>query len=115
MAEENTNAILQELVKRTNDNIRRLHDLEGKVQSVEERTSSLENTNLAKLKGMNDRFSSVEIRMKSMETTMARLENNIEKISKQMNKTARKNDIKELEKMFELLSPIRNEFITRRT
>ena len=37
----------------------------------------------------------------------------MEKISKQMGKMARQSDVKELERMFELLSPIRNEALAR--
>ena len=42
-----------------------------------------------------------------------RMRNNLEKINRQVNKFARKRDIKEIEKMFELLSPLKQEFVTK--
>ncbi len=112
--DERTSMILQELVRRSNDETRRLRELEQKLQNIEERATNLENVNIDRTKKMNEKLAGMEIAIRNMSDEMARLENAIERINKQVGKFARKRDIREIEKMFDLLSPIKQEFITRR-
>ena len=105
--------ILQELVRRTNDHARRLRSVEDKVQTIEDRLNSTEENIIDKTKKMNERFADIEATLKNISDELTKLKNSSEKINKQAADFARKRDIKELERMFELLNPIRQEFITR--
>jgi uncharacterized coiled-coil protein SlyX len=111
--EDRSNIILQELVRRTNDESRRMRELEQRVQAVEGRTASLEETNLERIKKLNGKLSDIDKTIRDMSIDIVRLINNIEKINKQINTFARRRDIKEVERMFDLLSPIRQEFVTK--
>ena len=106
--------ILQELVRRSNDETRRLRELEQRIQNTEERATNLENLNIEKTKRFNEKLADVEHSLRNMNEGLARLENAIERINKQVGKFARKRDIMEIEKMFDLLSPLKQEFVTRR-
>lgn len=111
--EDRSTIILQELVRRSNDESRRLRELEQRVQAIEERTASLEETNLDRIKKINSKLFDVDKSIRDMDIDITNLINNIEKINKQISTFARRRDIKEVEKMFELLSPIRQEFVTK--
>ena len=105
--------ILQELVRRTNEESRRLRDLEQRIAVLEEKTGSLEDINLSKNKKINDKFAEIEVTVKTAVDDIAKIKNSVEKITSQINKFARKQDVKEIEKMFDLLSPLRQEFVTK--
>ena len=105
--------IMQELVRRSNDETRRLRELEQRLQNVEERATNLENMNIEKAKRLSEKLSEMEITTRSMSDEIAKLQNALERINKQVGKFARKRDIREIEKMFDLLSPIKQEFVTR--
>lgn len=113
MEDSRTSMILQELVRRTNEETRRLRDLEQNVLTLQEKTNSLENLVLSNTKKSNDKFSSIEARINILESELAKIANSLEKINKQINRFARKTDIRELERMFDLLSPVKQEFVTR--
>lgn len=108
-----TNMIMQELVRRTNEEARRLRDLEQTVLTLQEKTSSLENLVLSKTKKTNDKFSDIEARLGILESELSKINNDFDKISKQINRFARKTDVRELERMFDLLSPLKQEFVTK--
>ncbi len=105
--------IMQELVRRSNDESRRLRDLETRLQNVEERATNLENLSIEKARKLSDKLTEMELTIRHMSDEIAKLENAIERINKQVVKFARKRDIREIEKMFDLLSPIKQEFVTR--
>ncbi len=101
--------ILQELVRRTNDELARIRDLEDRIASMEERVGTLEEVSLQRAKRFNEKFAEMELAMRSIADETARIKNIIEKVGKQFNNVALKRDVRELERMFDLLSPVKNE------
>ena len=106
--------IVQEIIRRTNDQGRRIRIVEDKIQTIEDRMNSLEENIIRKSKKTNERFTDNEVDLKNIKNSLIRLDNNLDRINKQIKNFARKRDIKELERMFELLNPIRQEFVTRK-
>lgn len=105
--------ILQELVRRTNDELMRIRNIEDRVSNIEERLGSLEDVSLQRTKKFNEKFAEMDATIKMIADDTARLKNIIEKMSRQFNNVALKRDVKELERMFDLLSPIREEYVTK--
>ncbi|MBI2075998.1 MAG: hypothetical protein HYT72_01980 [Candidatus Aenigmarchaeota archaeon] len=105
--------ILQELVRRTNDELLRVRNLEDRIQSLEERTSSIEELSLERTRKANDKFAELDVSIRNMSDEIVRLKNTVEKIGRQIDKFALKRDIKEVEKMFDLLSPVKQEYVTK--
>ena len=101
--------IMQELVRRSNDETRRLRELESRLQGIEERASALENMSIDKTKKLNEKLADIELSVSSLTDEVRVIQNTIDKLSKQMAKMARKRDLLEVEKMVDLLSPIRQE------
>lgn len=107
------NAILQELVRRSNDEMRRLRDVEQRIESLETRLNSVEEINLDRAKKNNIKLVSIDNSIKQLNDDILMLKNSLEKFNRQVASFARKRDIKEMEKMFDLLSPLREELVTK--
>jgi predicted nucleic acid-binding Zn-ribbon protein len=105
--------ILQELVRRTNDELMRLRNVEDRTANLEERLATLESTSMQRTKKLNEKFTEMDIRIKDIADEVARIKNIVEKLGKQLSNVALRRDVKELERMFDLLSPVRQEYVTR--
>ncbi len=106
-------AVLQEMLRRSNAEMTRLRDLEQRLDSLENRLGSLEEVSLERMEKSTDKFIDVNATLRNVNDEIFRMRNNLEKINRQINKFARKRDIREIEKMFELLSPLKQEFVTK--
>jgi len=111
--QDNGSVVMQELVRRSNEDARRLRALEQRLDSLESRVSSAENVNIDRTKKINTKFAELDVALKSTNDEMTKMLNNLDKINRQMVKFARKQDLREIEHMLELISPLRQEFVTR--
>lgn len=106
-------AILQELVRRSNEETGRLRALEQQLQALENRMKTLEETSIERAKKFNTKFTEIDAMLRNVGDEVLKLNNSMEKFNRQVSKFARKKDIKEIENMFDLLSPIKQEFVTK--
>lgn len=111
--DDQVQVILQELVRRANEDSRRLRAIEQKLQAMENRVISIEDSSLDKTKKNNQKFAEIEINTRNANDEMLKLKTSMERFARQINSFARRKDVKEIEKMFELLNPIREEFVTK--
>ena len=105
--------ILRELVRRSNDEGRRLRDVENRLIALEERVNSIESSVALFGRRNSERASDVEAKLKVIDDDLIKLKNVIERISRQWDKVATRRELKEMERMLDLLSPLRQEFVTR--
>ena len=105
--ETNYQVIISELVRRSNEDSQRLRGIEQRLQAVENRLASLEESGIERMKKINIKLAEADIKFRNIENDIIYLKNSMEKISRQISSFARRKDIKEIEKMFELLSPMR--------
>jgi uncharacterized protein YpuA (DUF1002 family) len=113
MPENRYQIIVQELIRRSNEDTRRLRSLEQRIDSLENRLGTVEETNLDRTKKANEKFAEFDVKIRDINNELIKIKNTLEKIMRQMGKFAQKSDIKEIERMFELLSPIKQEFVTK--
>jgi uncharacterized protein (DUF342 family) len=113
MPMENYQVILQELVRRSNEETRRLRILEQRMDSLDDKLNSLIETNLDRTKKSNFKVAETEVSLKSISNEILNLKLGIDKINKQLVKFAQRRDLKEIERMLDLLSPLREEFVTK--
>ncbi len=106
-------AIIQELVRRANETNRRMRALEQRLEAMEIKQTSQDQTLAERNDKINGKLKELEVVVNGMNDEMLKLKNNLDKINKQMPEFARRRDVKEIERMFELLNPIRKEFLTR--
>ncbi len=110
---ENVQVILQELVRRSNEDARRLRAIEQRLEALESRINTMENTNIDRTKKNNTKYAEIDVALRSTGDEIIKIENALDKINRQMPKLARKQDLKEVERMLDLISPIRQEYVTK--
>jgi Na+/phosphate symporter len=114
MPDKRTELILQEIVRRINRTDDRLRLLEQRVKTLDSNLSGIEETTIKQNKEIKDKLITLETNLKIISDRIEKLENITEKITNSMKDFAKKNDLKEIEEMFSLLNPIKNEFVTKK-
>ena len=117
MPEENASLqqdrlILQELVRRSNNDSRRLKELEQRFDALDTKMKTIENTVLKKHRDLESHFTDIESRVREMEDRLLGFQTTFDKFNRQVSKFAMRRDIKELEHMFELFNPVTGKFVT---
>jgi hypothetical protein len=113
MVEKDVQAILNEVVRRGNETVRRLRDIEEKDSLFENRLNTVETTalNLSdNKKVVDDKFTQ---KTEDLERSVLRIDNELMRISKLLEKMAKKSELKELESLISIYNPIKTNFITR--
>ncbi|MFH1421065.1 MAG: hypothetical protein ABIG30_03855 [Candidatus Aenigmatarchaeota archaeon] len=105
--------VLQELVRRSNNDSRRLKELEQRMEALDNRTKTVETTVLRKTKDTDTKLAELEATIHGMEERLINFQNVFDKFNKQVEKFAMRRDIKELEHMFDLFSPLSGKFVTK--
>ncbi len=109
---EQDRLILQELVRRSNNDSRRLKELEQRFDALDMKMKTIENTVLKKHKDLDTHFTDIETRVREMEERLMGFQTTFDKFNRQAAKFAMRRDIKELEHMFELFNPVTGKFVT---
>jgi|SRR3989338_9377467 len=105
--ESKYNIIIHELIRKNGEDTRRIRSLEQRLDMIENRMNSLESAGLDRSKKSGAKISEMEASLKGLYDEFSRLRNNMEKINRQIIKFARKSDIKEMERMMDLLNPMK--------
>ena len=114
MAEvKDVQAILNEIIRRENEDSRRLRALEERDSLIENRIDTVESTILKfteERKGINEKS---EIKWDEVEKNQLRIDNEILRINKILEKVAKRAELKEIENLISIYNPIKSNFITR--
>jgi chromosome segregation ATPase len=105
MKEQNYQVIISELVRRSNEDTRRLRVLEQRMDALDTRMASVEDTVLDKAKKNHLHFTELDQSLRRLGEEMITIKNTLDKINKQIASFARKRDIKEIERMLDLMAP----------
>ena len=109
---EQDRLILQELVRRSNNDSRRLKELEQRLDALDSKAKTIENTVLKKHKDLEGHYTDIETRVQEMEDRLIGFQNTFDRFNRQVSKFAMRRDIKELENMFNLFNPVTGKFVT---
>ena len=110
---ENFQIILQELVRRSNEESRRMRQIEQRLDAIEDKLNVLVEGTNERAKRTNTKIVDSEVMLKNLSNDLANANANIERITKSMAKFAQKRDLKEIERMLDLISPLKQEFVTK--
>ena len=105
--------IATELVKRMNEDIRRIRVLEGRVDRIENRIERVENTALDQLEDMRIKLEHILQKMTKVSERLNAVDDEIVGMNRRLGKTASKADIKSLETFIDVLNPITSRFVTK--
>jgi len=113
MAEKDVQAVLNEIVRRSNETVRRLRDLEERDSLIENRVSTMETAILASSEEKRDINDKIMLKIDEIEKNIIRIDNELLRINKIIEKVAKKTELKELENIISLYNPIKTNFITK--
>ena len=110
---ENFQVILQELVRRSNEESRRMRQIEQRLDAIEDKLNVLVDGTNERAKRTNTKTTDLEVAVKNISNDLANANANIDKITRSMAKFAQKRDLKEIERMLDLISPVNKEYVTK--
>lgn len=102
---ENYQIIMQELVRRSNEETRRLRTIEQRLDALEDKLNVMLETTAEKNKKTSTKFADTDVAMKNISTDIINIKLGLDKINKQLAKFAQRRDLKEIEYMLDLLGP----------
>lgn len=105
--------LLNELVKRINEDARRIRAVERRMDRLEGGLSSVESNVLTHLNDLKIELERISNKISAASERMNALEGEIMRLSKELGKTATKRQVKELESFIDLVNPITSKFVTR--
>ncbi len=106
--------VTNEMIKRLNENTRRIRSLEELNLSLEDKASSIEERLLQEQEEMKARFEEIEESLKDLNIRLMKIENESQKTRKTLEKVVTKPELEELKNFIELINPIKMEFITKK-
>ena len=106
-------AFSNEVVKIISTNTRRIRALEQRLNGLEMRLGAIEEKIINEIEGVRKDFEEINMDIKSIAKNLSELRSEILMINKTIEKTARKSEVKELESLLDLYSPIKSKFTTR--
>lgn len=102
-----------ELVKRINDETRRIRLLEQSIDRFEADLENLESAVAAQTADFKSEEDSVAKQIKSLSDRILILENAISRMEKELAKRATKAELKQIDSYISLMSPMTTKFVTR--
>lgn len=102
-----------ELVKRINDETRRIRLLEQSIDRFEADMENLEGSVAAQAADFKSETDSTAKQIKSLSDRLLVLENAISRMEKEMAKRATKAELKQIDSYISLMSPMTTKFVTR--
>jgi cob(I)alamin adenosyltransferase len=102
-----------ELVKRMNEDVRRIRLLEQSIDRFEVNMSALEEGIYNQISELKTSLEKISENLRAVENKLALLESDISKIKGELTKKATKIEVKEIEAYTSLLSPILTKFVTK--
>ncbi len=105
--------VLSEMVRRMNEHGRRLRAVEERTSLLESRLGSIQDMILKNNEKARDNMKHIESEFKDMTTTLMKIENDIAKLNKNLDRFAKKSELKQVENLISLFNPLRTSFITK--
>ena len=102
-----------EVVNRININTRRIKAIEQRLSRMELRIEGLEEKIIDDIDNLRKGFEQISMDVKAIGENLSEIRAEILKINKTLDKTAKKAEVKELESLLDLYSPIKSKFATR--
>ena len=106
-------AILNELVRRANESSRRLRALEERSSLIETRTGSMQDSILKIVGEERKEEKELNLRLKKFENNFVRIDNDLMKINKNLDKMVKRVELKEVENLISIFNPLKTNFVTR--
>ncbi len=108
----NVQAVIGELIRRFNDNSKRLRLVEQKISSLESTLSNIDQSVVEQFKQAKSSSDKLNAKMDELTNHLAKIEDDTRKLSKQIERTATKTEVREIQGFIDLINPIKSQFAT---
>ena len=109
----NVQDVIGEVIRRVNDNSKRLRLVEQKGLNLESTISGLDKSILEQVKQAKTAIEKLGLKIDELGNRVAKLEDDNRKIIKQLERVATKTELKEIQGFIDLINPIKSEFVTK--
>jgi hypothetical protein len=106
-------SVMNDLIGRVNTDTRRLRVIEQEIDILKSRMAAVEQAAADHRKAVNATVNELRVRAERSEDKVARMESLLTEMAKAMKKFAPASEIKKLEQLIEIYSPLKSQFITR--
>ena len=114
MATDKKDEITNEIIKRQNDNIRRIRVTEEALRNNDVRINSIEQRYLQETKKIYDKLKELEKRLKDIEIQQKTTEVQQDMFKKSTKKFATQNDLNQIKNYIELINQMLSKYITNK-
>ncbi|RLG14636.1 MAG: hypothetical protein DRN66_01450 [Candidatus Nanohalarchaeota archaeon] len=114
MVTEKKDEIRNELIKRQNDNIRRIRMLEEVIRNIDLRINSIEQRYLEETKKIYAKLKENDEKLKEFKIQHQTLEFQQDSFKKAAKKYATQNDLSQIKNYIELISPMLSKYVTKK-
>lgn len=109
----NVQSVIAELIRRLNDNSKRLRLVEQKTISAEAGVANIDQSVLEQFKQVKSYMDKLNAKIEDLGNRISKLEDDSRKMSKQLERTSTKTELREVQGFIDLINPMKSEFITR--
>ncbi|MBM3304153.1 MAG: hypothetical protein FJY76_03575 [Candidatus Aenigmarchaeota archaeon] len=106
-------SVINDLIGRVNTDTRRLRIIEQELNILKSRMAAIEQNAAEQRKAINASVTELGAKVARAEDKVSRMESLIGEVVKGMKRFAPASEIKKLEQLIEIYSPLKSEFITR--
>ncbi|MFH1623331.1 MAG: hypothetical protein ABIA12_02325 [Candidatus Aenigmatarchaeota archaeon] len=110
---EEANAILSEIVKRINEDRRRMRLLEQSLERLENSLSALEGSALSQMSDFKLMLERIVSKIEAASARLNAIEGNVSKLGRGVDKAATKLELRQMESFIDLVNPVTSKFVTR--
>jgi len=110
---EEANAVLSEIVKRVNEDRRRMRMLEQSVERLENSLSALEGSALSQMSDFKLAMDRIGSKIEATSARLAAIEGNVSKLGRGVDKAATKLELRQIESFIDLVNPVTSKFVTK--
>jgi len=102
-----------ETIRRINDNTRRIRIIEQRLDIIDSRIKGIEEKIIDEMNTLKVTFDQLRADVKELFKEIKTMRGNMLKFEQNLEKTAKKSELKEIESLLELYNPIKSRFVTR--
>ena len=110
---QDTSIFSSEIVKMVNTNTRRIRAIEQRLSGSERRIGSMEEKIIDEMDDLRRGFEQISLDIKALSENLSQIRSEMLKINKNLDRAAKKSEVKELESLLDLYNPIKSKFVTR--
>lgn len=104
---------INEMMGRIDTNTRRIRTIEQRIDALNLRVKALEEKIIDDMENLKKKFDQLFMDMKAISENLVKFRAEVQRVNKDLERVAKKSELKELESLLELYNPIKSKFVTR--